>query len=83
MNAFDRLVKDLDSGELSIRHLELAYRAHLRKRKDIPEGVRNLLVSDGGSDLILFAKNIGDIVGNMELAFRRGSSKNNIIKKEE
>lgn len=75
MHAFDRLVKDLDSGELSIRLLELAYREHIRNRKDIPEGVKNLLVPHEGAGLIHFAANVGQIVGNMELAFRRGGSK--------
>ena len=48
MNAFDRLVNDLNSGELTIRHLEMAYREHIRKRQDIPKGMRNLLIQKEG-----------------------------------
>ena len=72
LNEFDRLVANLSSNELTIRMLEMAYREHIRQRKDIPEGARNLLVSDSGTGLIQFAENISQIVGNVELSYRRG-----------
>ncbi len=72
MNEFDRLVANLQYGELTIRLLEMAYREYLRKRENIPEGVTNLLVPEGHTGLIQFAEQMGQIAGNVELAYRRG-----------
>lgn len=72
LNEFDRLVENLRFGELSIIHLELAYREYLRRRENIPEGVTNLLVPKEHAGLINFAAEMREIAGNIELAYRRG-----------
>jgi len=72
MNKYDQLVEDLCSNNLTIRQLELAYRESIRRNKKIPEGARNLIVSFEGVGLIQFAQDMGEIVGSMELAYRRG-----------
>ncbi len=72
MNRHEQLVADLKSGKLTIVNLELAYREYYRKREDVPEGVKNLLVPQGHGGLLQFASYIREICGNLELAYRRG-----------
>ncbi|KKM67397.1 hypothetical protein LCGC14_1471540 [marine sediment metagenome] len=72
MNTYEELVENLVSGKLNLTHLELAYREYYRRRKDIPEGVKNLLVSKGHTGLLQFASYVRSICGNVELAYRRG-----------
>ena len=82
-NEFDHLVEMLDNNTLNLRHLEMAYRHHIKRRKDIPEGVRNLLVQPNGAGIIQFANHFMQIIGKMELAYRRGiqhGEENNIKK---
>lgn len=73
MNEFDRLVANLDSGEFSTKIIAMAYCAHIRNRKDIPEGARNLLTSEDFQGLLhpIFAL-IDPLCSNMELSYRRG-----------
>ena len=83
MNEFDRLIANLKFGELSITHLELAYREYLRRRKNIPEGVTNLLVPKEHAGLINFASDMREIAGNIELAYRRGIQEGKEFNQEE
>lgn len=72
---FSQLLEDLISGDLSHNHIQIAYRAALREREDIPEGVRNLL---GGTSsrqagvISLMFRMMSETIGSMELAYRRG-----------
>lgn len=71
-NEYERLVNNLVSNKLTIRHIESAYREYLRRRKDIPEGARILLAADGQGGLIRFAKDVLSTVGAVELSYLRG-----------
>lgn len=75
VNAFQRLVDDLESGELNLTLIDLAVKTWIERRKDLPEGVRNLLVRNGdqgsGSIRVLFHA-MKQIIGCTEIAYRRG-----------
>ena len=81
MNKFDQLVEDLSSGDLSLTQVQIAIRASIRRRKDIPDGVKGLLAGEegiGGINSGLIYKMffpIQDMIGVIELAYRRGSQK--------
>lgn len=75
MNAFDQFLKWLDDGTLSHTMVQIAYRAHVRNSKVFPDGIKDILGgNDSGSSGILGLafRLIGQIQGNMELAYRRG-----------
>lgn len=71
MNAFERLTDWLDDGTLSRTHLSIAYRASIRKQKNIPEGARNL----AEPMLTRLFTHIETLVGSLELAYHRGGQK--------
>lgn len=77
---YEDLVNDLQFGTWTITLLELAYREYIRRRTDIPEGARNLLVSHSGDGLVQFAKRIGKIIGNIEMAYLRGRQEGHEVK---
>ncbi len=74
-NAFEMLVDNLVSGELNITMVCIAIKVYIRKRKDLPDGVKNLLGPHGEhqtgpvDDIFNTLKNI---IGVTELAYRRG-----------
>jgi hypothetical protein len=72
-NAYADLERALIDGKLGHRQVATAYRAWIRERKDIPDGIKNLLSVPGGGDLLggMFLV-ISQTVGRMELAYRRG-----------
>jgi len=75
---FSQLVDDLVNGDLSILQVQIAIRASIRQRQDIPDAIKGLLAGTGESHggLIYQAFSlIQQIIGNMELAYRRGLSK--------
>lgn len=79
MNKFDQLVEDLSAGKLTHTQIRIAYKCYIRRRKDIPDGVKDLLCGGkvlGGhmSGLIddIFSL-LGETIGRTELAFRRGA----------
>lgn len=75
MNKFDQLVEDLVNGDLGLTHVQIAIRTSVRRRKDIPDGVKNLLCGEGEhySGLIYtMFKPIQEAIGTVELAYRRG-----------
>ena len=76
-NKFDQLVEDLLSNELTLTQIQIAMRTYIRRRKDIPEGIKDLLCgrAEGASGLIgRMFKTIQDVIGAVELAYRRGAS---------
>ena len=77
MNKFDQLVEDLVNGELGLTHVQIAIRTSIRRRKDIPEGVKNLLAGEKKNAGLIYKMfvPIQDMIGAMELAYRRGSQK--------
>ncbi len=83
MNKFDQLVDDLTSGELTLDMIQIAIRTSIIRRRDLPEGIKNLLagmddkhLGCNGSGLIYqLYKPIQQVIGAMELAYRRGEDK--------
>jgi hypothetical protein len=79
MNKFDQLVEDLSDGKLTHTQVRIAYKCYVQRRKDIPDGIKNLLCGGkvlGGQmpGLIDDIFNLlNEIIGRTELAFRRGS----------
>lgn len=75
-NSFESLLKDLQSGELGHNQIQIAYRAWLRQREDLPVGIRDLLggknETDAGLVFTLFQA-ISQAIGACELANRRGN----------
>jgi hypothetical protein len=75
MNKFDQLVKDLADGSLTFLHVQIAMRASVRDRKDLPEGIKDLLCGKGESNAGLIYRTfrlINETIGALELAYRRG-----------
>ena len=78
MDKFSQLVEDLVSGELTLTHVQIAVRTSIRQRKDLPDGIKDLLAGSSVSNsgvLYRMFKSIQEVIGNMELAYRRGSQK--------
>ena len=75
-NKFDTLVEDLVSGRLGFTHIQIAMRASIRQRKDLPDGIKDLLAGrDATYSGLIFKqfKVIQETIGAMELAYRRGT----------
>ena len=75
MDSFTQLVKDLDEGKLTLRMICIAYKTHIRNRKDLPDGIKDFLVGDEGKTSIIHRQFdlIGQYVGFAELIYRRAS----------
>jgi hypothetical protein len=79
LNKFDQLLLDLLDGTLTITQIQIAIRAYVRGRKDVPEGIKDLLCgveATGG----LIGKNFAvlrELIGTTELAYRRGVAESN------
>lgn len=73
-NKFDQLVEDLVSGELGLTHVQMAIRESVRRRKDIPDGIKDILAGKEGNAGLIYRQFslISNMIGAMELAFRRG-----------
>ena len=73
MNKFTELVESLDSGELTLTHIQIAYREHIRNSKDIPDEGKSILCGEGNNSGLLYKHFalISNLVGGMELAVRR------------
>lgn len=75
LNAYDRLVDDLINDRLCLTLIKIAIKEYIRRREDIPKGVRNLLCGDNPSGSGYIERQfsiIQGIIGTMELAYRRG-----------
>ena len=76
MNAHEQLYRSLTDGKINHNNIQIAYRAWVRQRGDMPEAVRGLLgghenAQDGGLLNGLF-QGIAHVMGTVELAYRRG-----------
>ena len=78
-NKYYQLKDDLKSGELTLRLVECAIRHWVDENKKVPEGVKDLLTGKGieGSSGLIGKQFmcIAGMIGNMELAYRRGGQK--------
>lgn len=82
LDRFSQLVEDLTTGKLTLTQVQIAIRASIRDRKDVPDEVKDLLCG-GGSGLgghsagIIYRmfNNIQEVIGTVELAYRRGTDK--------
>lgn len=75
-NKFTQLVEDLVSGDLGLTHVQIAIRASIRQRKDLPDGIKDLLAGKDKHNAGLIYKmfkSIQQVIGSVELAYRRGS----------
>lgn len=73
-NKYYQLVKDLKSGKLPLSVVFMAIRTYVGDNENIPEGARTLLTSpEGGGYLAAQFRIIHDVIGKMELAYRRGT----------
>lgn len=75
MDKFSQLVEDLTSGDLTLTQVQIAIRASIRQRKDIPDGIKDLL---GGKErnaglIYKMFEPIQEVIGTVELAYRRGA----------
>lgn len=70
-NLVDRVQNALLSGEIGLRHLELAHLGYMRIRKDLPEGVRNQFAGHNVSILLRFAERINSAIGIATLSYHR------------
>ena len=80
---FTQLVDDMVSGEIGWNLLQMAMRQSIRKRKDIPEEIKDLLAGKSEVEAGLIYKMfvpISHMIGNMELAYRRGTDKRKKVK---
>jgi hypothetical protein len=80
MNKFDQLVQDLLDGKLSLNQMQMAIRAFVRQRDDLPEGIKDLLCGRGEASAGLIYKMykpIQEAIGSMEMAYRRGKDFSN------
>ena len=72
---FTQLVDDMVSGEIGFNLLQMAIRQYVRKSKEIPEEIKDLLAgrSEASAGLIykMFTP-ISEMIGTVELAYRRG-----------
>ena len=77
-NAFDQLVEDLLSGKLSLTLVSIAIKTYIRRANHLPEETKDILV---GSDkrvgvIEIYLNMLPQIIGVVDLAFKRGTSKN-------
>ncbi len=74
---FSQLVEDLVSGELSLTHIQIAVRASIRQRKDLPDGIKDLLAGKKNNPGLIYRmfEPIEEVIGAIELSYRRGSQK--------
>ena len=71
---FTRLVADLNSGKLTLRHLEIAINVHVRDSEYTPESAKSILCGNlpTQSGLIhKFFQLMRETIGGFELAIRR------------
>ncbi len=74
-NPFTNLVKYLNDGTLGHNHIQMAYREWVRRRDDIPDAIKDILSGRGEAEtglLLPIFRSIGQLIGGLELAWRRG-----------
>lgn len=78
MDKFSQLVEDLTTGRLTLNQIQIAIRASIRQRQDIPEGIKSILSGSSDRDAGLIYKMfkpIPEAIGCVELAYLRASQK--------
>lgn len=74
-NKYYQLVEDLESGALPMSLVCRAIRTYVENNENIPEGARNLLSSsEGGGYIAAQFQVMQDVIGKVELAYRRGKA---------
>lgn len=75
---FTQLVDDLMEGKLTLTQVQIAIRTYVRYSEDIPEEVKDLLAGKEHSTGLIYImfRPIQEVIGAMELAFRRGKDWN-------
>lgn len=81
MDRFSQLVEDLTNGDLTLIQIQIAIRASIRRDKNIPDGIKDLLAGREASAGLIYRmfKPIQEVIGAMELAYRRGSQTEDYI----
>ena len=82
MNKFEQLADDLTTGKLTLTHVQIAIRSSVRRRKDIPEGIKSILCGKGpeyAGLIYKMFKPMQEVIGTVELAYRRGAQKEDVI----
>ena len=75
MDKFSQLVEDLTTGDLTLTQVQIAIRASIRRDKNIPEGIKDLLAGKKNNPGLVYRmfEPIQEVIGAVELAYRRGS----------
>lgn len=73
MDKFSQLLEDLVNEDLTLTQVQIAIRASIRQRKDLPDNVKDLLGGKEGNSGLIYKmfKPIQEVIGSMELAYRR------------
>ncbi len=72
---FTDLVNNLKDGTLGHNHIQMAYRAWIRERAAIPDGIKDILSGRGENEsglLYPLFQVISELTGGVELAWHRG-----------
>lgn len=77
-NKYYQLVEDIKTNTLPVTLVMTAIRQSIRESKKIPNEIKDLLCGQGGADSGYILKQfqvMKDMIGKMELAYRRGADK--------
>jgi len=75
-NEFERLLRNLEEGKLSSTHIAIALSSYYKDAKHLPIEIRNLIggVGEGSGLIHKYFRMMGETIGSLELAARRGRS---------
>ena len=72
INIYEQLVDNLCTGKLKMSSVQSAVKTYIKRRTDIPGGIKNLLVNEGGGLVSELFMLLNHTIGSTELAYRRG-----------
>ena len=78
MDKFSQLVEDLTTGALTLTQIQIAIRASIRQRQNIPDEIKDLLAGSSDSNpgiICRMFRPIQEVIGSMELAYLRGKDR--------
>ncbi len=77
IDKFSQLVEDLTTSDLTLTQVQIAIRASIRRDKNIPDGIKDLLAGKKNNPGLIYRmfEPIQEVIGAMELSYRRGSQK--------
>ena len=81
---FTQLVDDFLSGEIGPTVHQIAFRAYIRRSPNIPDDIKGLLAGTSETHAGIVFKIfqlMGEIIGCMELAYRRGEQAGKEVKR--